>query len=74
MEEARRVIKGLRRIEHLERVGAEPHQLLAEIEGLIWAVERWLRVEPAAASTVGPALERCGAALRRGQGVLTAHR
>jgi hypothetical protein len=63
MEAARQVVEALRRLEALERDGAEPADLLRAVGNLVDAVERWLLEEPAAAPEVRPALERCRAAL-----------
>lgn len=45
MEEARRVIERLERIEALDRVSADPAELLAEVKGLLRDAEEWVRVE-----------------------------
>ena len=45
MDEARRVVERLDRIEELERRGAEPTVLLAELRGLLVDAEAWVRVE-----------------------------
>ena len=43
MDEARRVVERLDRIEELERCGAEPTELLAELRGLLVDAEAWVR-------------------------------
>jgi hypothetical protein len=45
MEEARRVIQRLERIEALDRLTADPAELLAEVRGLLHDAEAWVRVE-----------------------------
>ena len=63
MDEARRVLERLRRIEALERDGAAPRAVLGEIEALLAEVEAWLVVEAAPSDAVQRALERCRSAL-----------
>jgi hypothetical protein len=45
MEEARRVLERLERIEALDRSAADPADLLAELRGLLSEAEAWVRVE-----------------------------
>ena len=45
MEEARRVIERLDRIDALDRAAAGPAELLAELRGLLHDAEAWVRVE-----------------------------
>lgn len=45
MDEARRVIERLERIEALDRSTASPAQLLDEVRGLLEDAEAWVRVE-----------------------------
>ncbi len=45
MEEARRVIERLERIEALDRAATSPAELLAEVRGLLQDAEAWVRVE-----------------------------
>jgi hypothetical protein len=45
MEEARRVLERLDRIEELERANAGSAELLAELRGLLADAEAWVRVE-----------------------------
>jgi hypothetical protein len=45
MEEARRVLARLDRIEELEQANAGPAELLAELRGLLADAEAWVRVE-----------------------------
>jgi hypothetical protein len=58
MEEARAVMRRLERIEALEREGARPEQLLAEVRELLREGELWLlgEGEPGLAAE---ALDRC---------------
>jgi ElaB/YqjD/DUF883 family membrane-anchored ribosome-binding protein len=65
VEEARKVLTRLRRIEALEREHAPPRALLAELNELVGEAERWLAAEgwlesdPAGAARAAEALERC---------------
>jgi len=45
MNEARAVIERLDRIEALEREGAPPQALLAELQALVREAEAWARLE-----------------------------
>jgi len=45
MEEARRVIERLERIQALDRDAASPAELLEEVRGLLGDAEAWVRVE-----------------------------
>jgi hypothetical protein len=65
MDEVRRVLDRLHRIERLERAGAPPADVVTEVRALLADVERWLAVEPAAVAAAEPKLERCRAALER---------
>jgi hypothetical protein len=62
MEEARRVLERLQRIEALERSSAPSGELLAELRSLVLEAETWLRSEPDPGGA-GDALARCAAAL-----------
>jgi hypothetical protein len=59
MEEARAVMLRLQRIETLEREGARPEQLLAEVRELLREGEAWLLSEGAHAGAAADALDRC---------------
>jgi hypothetical protein len=59
MDEARAVIHRLERIEALEREGAGPKQLLAEVRELLREGEAWLEAEGDGADAATNALERC---------------
>ena len=45
MEEARRVLARLERIESLDRAAAEPAEVLEELRGLLRDAEAWVRAE-----------------------------
>lgn len=62
MEEARRVLERLARIEQLEREHAPADQLLDQLRELVQEAETWLRAEPEPAGAVA-ALAQCRAAL-----------
>ncbi len=62
MEEARRVLERLARIEQLEREHAPPDQLFDQLKELVQEAETWLRAEPEPAGAVA-ALAHCRAAL-----------
>jgi hypothetical protein len=62
MEEARRVLERLHRIEALERGSAPSGELLAELRSLVLEAETWLRSEPEPGGAA-EALARCAAAL-----------
>ncbi len=63
MEEARRVLARLERIEALEREHALPHVLLGELRLLVAEAEAWTRAERHGAEAALDALERCRSAL-----------
>ena len=63
VDEARAVLRRLRRIEALEREGAPARSLLAEVHALLEEVEAWLAVEPGAPERAEKALARCHDAL-----------
>jgi hypothetical protein len=66
MDEARAVLRRLSRIEALEREGAPPRSLLAEVHALLEEAEAWVAVERGDAKAAGAAeaaLERCREAL-----------
>lgn len=62
MEEARRVLERLARIEELERTRAPAHRLLGELQQLVREAEAWARAEPAPADAC-EAVARCRSAL-----------
>jgi hypothetical protein len=61
MDEARVVIERLNRIEALDREGAHPATLLAELRELVREAEAWVRVEGNARAE--RAVERCKEAI-----------
>ena len=63
MDEARAVLRRLSRIEALEREGAPPRLLLAEVHALISEAEAWAAVERGGVELAEAALERCRDAL-----------
>jgi Tfp pilus assembly protein PilN len=62
MEEARRVLERLARIEQLEQECAPSSELLDQLRELVREAETWLRAESEPAEAVA-ALARCRAAL-----------
>jgi hypothetical protein len=72
MDEARRVIERLERIERLRGDGAPAATLLAEVRGLLVDGERWLEAErPEGLDEARAALERCrGGVAEREQEVI----
>jgi hypothetical protein len=74
MEEARRVLERLARIEELERGNAASPELLGELRELVREAEAWVRAEPEPEDALG-AVERCRSALaekERGEVMLLA--
>jgi hypothetical protein len=59
VDEARAVIHRLERIEALDREGAGPKQLLAEVRELLREGEAWLEAEGVGTGLAAAALERC---------------
>lgn len=59
MDEARAVIHRLERIDALEREGAAPELVLAEVRELLREGEEWVRAERGDADVAAEALERC---------------
>ena len=53
MDEARAVIERLERIEHLDREGAHPGTVLAELRELVREAEAWARAEGRPAQAIG---------------------
>ena len=66
VEEARKVLERLARIEQLEGRPSPSAELLEELRELVREAEAWLRVESDAAGAV-EALVRCRAALAEGE-------
>lgn len=59
MEEARRILARLERIEALDREHALPGVLLGELRTLLSEVEAWARTEHDVPGTTVEAVERC---------------
>jgi hypothetical protein len=60
VDEARRVIERLDRIETLKEAGAPAEELLGEVRALLRDGEAWLASEPGATERARAALDRCG--------------
>jgi hypothetical protein len=63
MDEARAVLRRLSRIEALEREGAPPRSVLAEVHALLAEAEAWAAAERGGVELAEAALERCREAL-----------
>lgn len=63
MDEARSVLRRLRRIEALEREGAPARSLLAEVHALLEEADAWLAAEGPGTELAATALARCHDAL-----------
>ncbi|MFN2469525.1 MAG: hypothetical protein ABR583_00735 [Gaiellaceae bacterium] len=63
MEEARRMLERLDRIDGLHLAGAPAAALLDELRGLLGDAEDWLAAEGSGAGGAAAAVERCRAAL-----------
>jgi hypothetical protein len=72
MEEARRVLARLERIESLDRVCARPGDLLAELRALLVEAEAWTRAERTVPEEAVDAVERCRALLEDSRRTLLA--
>lgn len=59
MEEARRVLARLERIDALERERALPGELLGELRALLAEAEAWARAERGVPDAASDAVERC---------------
>jgi len=59
MDKARAVLRRLERIEALEREGAPPRSLLAEVHALLGEAEDWVACERGGVEEAELALERC---------------
>lgn len=67
MDEARAVVRRLKRIETLERGRAPAGSLLAEVRALLVEAEAWVRAEPGGTDAAEEALERCRDAVAAGE-------
>jgi hypothetical protein len=72
MEEARRVLARLERIEALDRKSARPGDLLAELRALLAEAEAWTRAERMVPDEAVDAVERCRALLEDSRRTLLA--
>jgi hypothetical protein len=63
MDEARRVLERLERIETLDRSAAPPRLVLEEVRALLSEAEEWVRAERGGADLAEQALRRCRAAI-----------
>jgi hypothetical protein len=72
MEEARRVLARLERIESLDRASARPGDLLAELRALLVEAEAWTRAERTVPDEAVDAVERCRALLEESRRTLLA--
>jgi hypothetical protein len=71
MDEARRVLERLKRIERLRGGGAPAGVLLGEVRALLADGERWLASEqPEGLDKARAALDRCRAGLSEEEGVV----
>jgi hypothetical protein len=59
MDEARRLLARLDRVESLDREGAHPGVLLAELRALIAEAEAWTRAERTVPEEAAEAVARC---------------
>lgn len=66
MDEARKVIERLARIESLERGGCPADVMLDEVRALLHEAEAWVRAEPCDTEAADGALDRCRSALAAG--------
>lgn len=66
MDEARAVLRRLRRIEALERERAPVRSVLAEVHALLAEAEAWVSAERVGVDEAEDALERCRRALAAG--------
>jgi hypothetical protein len=68
MDEARAVMRRLRRIETLEWEHAPPEAVLAEVHALLVEAETWISAERRGTERAEKALARCRARLAAGAG------
>jgi hypothetical protein len=72
MEEARRVLARLERIESLDREQAQPADLLAELRAFLVEAEAWARAERTVPNEASQAMDRCRALLEESSRTLLA--
>ena len=70
MEEARRVLARLERIEALNGDGSPAGELLQEVRALLGEAEAWARAERGVPDTALDAVEQCRLMLRDGRQML----
>jgi hypothetical protein len=63
VDEARAVLRRLRRIDALEREHAPVRSILAEVHALLEEAEAWIAAEAGGAELAAAALDRCREAL-----------
>lgn len=67
MDEARAVVRRLRRIEALEHERVPAGSLLAEVRALFAEAEAWVRAEPGGTDAAEDAIGRCRDAVAAGE-------
>jgi hypothetical protein len=72
VEEARRVLARLERIEALDRESARPADVLAELRALLVEAEAWTRAERTVPDEALDAVERCRTLLEESRRTLLA--
>jgi hypothetical protein len=72
MDEARKVIERLERIDRLRSAGGSRAVLLAEVRALLDEGEAWIAAEPGGTQRASDALEACRRRLGPGPGVVGA--
>jgi hypothetical protein len=72
MDEARRVLARLERIELLDREGAHPAELLEEVRALLVEAEAWTRAERTVPDAAVDAVDHCRALLEESGRTLVA--
>ena len=74
MDEAKRVLERLERIEALTAAGAEPRALLEEVRTLLHEGECWVRAEGTGTGRAARSLDQVAGALGRAGEVMPAER
>lgn len=67
VDEARKVMARLARIEALERDGCPAQDLLGEVRALLHEAEEWVRAEPTGTDRAAQSVDRCRSALAAGR-------
>src|SRR5262249_55176004 len=65
MDGARTVLERMERIDELQRGGAGPRELIAELRALVGEAEAWARAEQVGGERLSDARDRCRDALAR---------